>query len=98
MARKMFDADHEWIVRIHTEFHRFAQARRHAVSGTRSIEVPTPQMLADLLEVAFWASLRTDEGRPTRVRISAVQTGALDRVLAFKDPVPYTEEEVAKLA
>jgi hypothetical protein len=94
----MFAADSDWIARIHGQLQHYAEVQRRLPLGVGSFEGPTRQMLAELLEVAFWASLRTDEGRPTRVRIGLVPVGSVDEVLAFKRPVRYTEDEVAKLA
>jgi hypothetical protein len=94
----MFDADNEWIARIHAQFQHFADVQRRMPRPGKSPEIPTREMLAEMLEVAFWASLTTNEGRPTRVRIAMVRQGLVDNVLAFRHPVPYTEEEVAELA
>ncbi len=98
MPHRMFEADNEWVRRIHAEFLRYADVDRRVSVEAADPGVPTRRVLADLLEVAFWASLITNEGRPTRARVAAVRTAVLDQVLAFKQPVPFTEEEVAKLA
>jgi hypothetical protein len=94
----MFDAESEWVVRIRAEFQQYDGTQRRMAAETVSPELPSHQMLADLLDVAFWASLTTNEGRPTRVRIAMVPTGSVDTVLAFKYPIAYTEEEVTRLA
>jgi hypothetical protein len=98
MPLRLFDADHDWIVRIHTQFQQFAELQQRVPFRIASGEVPTREMLAEVLDVAFWASLTTNEGRPTRVRLAMMPSGSLDTVLAFKHPIPYIEEEVAKLA
>jgi hypothetical protein len=94
----MFDADGEWIVRIHSQVQHFAQLQRRIAVRTHSLNVPTRQMLAEMLEVAFWASLTSNEGRPTRVRMVMLRAGFSDDVLAFKHSMPYTEDEIAQLA
>jgi hypothetical protein len=98
MALRVFGPDHEWIARIHAEIQVYAKVQRRMPLRAEPLEVPTRRMLAELLEVAFWASLTTNEGRPTRVRMAMARTGSLDSVLAFRDPVPYREEEIARLA
>jgi hypothetical protein len=94
----MFDADNEWIVRIQQQLRQYADVRQRLPLHAEPFTVPTRPMLAELLEVAFWASLRSNEGRPTRVRIALLPAGSVGDVLAFKQPVRYTEDEVAKLA
>jgi Probable sensor domain DACNV len=98
MPLRMFDAENEGIARIHAQLQHHAEVQRRLPLRVGSSDVPTRQMLADLLDVAFWASLTTNEGRPTRVRIALLPAGSVGEVLAFKHPVPYTEDEVAKLA
>ena len=95
MALRIFDADNEWIVRALLQFRRYTQ---EGLFGLDASAMPTHERLAEILDVAFWASLITDEGRLTRARIALVPDGLLDTVLAFRRPVPYTEEEVAKVA
>ena len=98
MTHRMFDADGEWIVRIHSQVQHFARLQRRMAVQIDSLGVPTRQMLAEMLEVAFWASLTSNEGRPTRVRIVMLRAGFPDDVLAFKHSMPYTEDEIAQLA
>jgi hypothetical protein len=98
MALRLFSADNDWIVRIRAQFQRHAEVRQRVKVGGPLPEVPTCEMLADVLDVAFWASLTTNEGRPTRVRLVMLSSSAPESVLAFKHPIPFTEEEVARLA
>ena len=98
MTHRMFDADGEWIVRIHSQVQHFAQLQRRIAVRIDSLGVPTRQMLVEMLEVAFWASLTSNEGRPTRVRIVMLRAAFPDDVLAFKHSMPYTEDEIAQLA
>ena len=95
MALRIFDADNEWIARALLQFKRYTQ---EGLLGVDAPPVPSHERLAEILDVAFWASLITDEGRPTRARIALVPDGELDTVLPFRRPIPFTEEEVAKVA
>jgi hypothetical protein len=94
----MFDAENEWVVRIHAQLRDHADFQRQMPYRGEALEVPTPQTLADVLEVAFWASLTSNEGRPTRVRLAILRAGTLEKVLEFAHPAAYSDEEVAKLA
>jgi Probable sensor domain DACNV len=76
MALRMFDANHEWIARIHTQLQRYAVVQQHLPARSESYEVPTRWMLSQLMEVACWASLTANEGRPTRVRIALLASGS----------------------
>jgi hypothetical protein len=98
MALRLFSADNDWIVRIRAQFQHQAEVRQRVKVGVPLPEVPTCEMLADVLDVAFWASLTTNEGRPTRVRLVMLPSTSLETVLAFKHPIPFSEDEVAKLA
>ncbi len=98
MALRLFSADNDWIVRICAQFQHHAEVRQRVKVGTPVPEVPSCQMLADVLDVAFWASLTTNEGRPTRVRLVMLPTASQEAVLEFKHPIAFSEDEVAKLA
>jgi hypothetical protein len=55
--------------------------------------------LAELVEAAFWAGLRFNEGRTTRVRIAvATPEKSYGAVVKLKAPVPYAESQIAALA
>lgn len=71
-----------------------------------TIRLPTPmtswtprlEELRELIEVAFWASLRSNEERPTRVRIALAPRSLVSDAFALASPVDYDEAQVAKLA
>lgn len=54
--------------------------------------------LAALLEGAFWASLRHDEGRQTRFHINISGATSRSDSLTFAEPVSYTPTNIARLA
>lgn len=60
--------------------------------------IPRLEELRELVEVAFWASLRSNEERPTRVRIALMPRHVVPDAFAFASPVNYDEAQVAKLA
>ncbi len=59
---------------------------------------PRLQELRGLIEVAFWSSLRSNEERPTRVRITLVPRDLVPDAFALASAVDYDEAQVAKLA
>ena len=98
MTLRMFDADNEWIGRIHAHFQQRAVVQYRLIAAVGATQVPTRRVLAEMLDVAFWASLITNEGRPTRVRIAVVPVDSAGHVLRFKHSLPFTKDEVARLA
>jgi len=59
---------------------------------------PRFEDLRSLIEVAFWASLRSNEERPTRVRIALTRRDLVPSAFALATAVDYDEAQVAKLA
>jgi hypothetical protein len=98
MALRLFHASDESIELIYAQCHQFVTVERVLPLQSETADFPTRQMLAEMLEVAFWASLTTNEGRPTRVRMAMLRHGTRAGVQAFKRPIPYTEEAVGQLA
>lgn len=58
----------------------------------------TREQISQLLESAFWASLRVDEGRPTRTCVAISPATSFPDALAFHTPLVYGEGPIAKLA
>ena len=84
-----------------------AIGRIHAqLEHLATIPLPTPmsswtprlEELRELIGVAFWASLRSNEERPTRVRIALTPRHLVPNAFALASPVDYDEAQVAKLA
>jgi hypothetical protein len=59
---------------------------------------PRKEDLREFVEVAFWASLRSNEERPTRVRIALTPDRVVPVAFALASPVDYHEAQIAKLA
>jgi len=58
----------------------------------------TRQQISILIEIAFWATLRTNEGRSTRVRLAVAGPDNLPSVTEFASPLPYEQSAIVKLA
>jgi hypothetical protein len=72
-------------------------ANLHATNKVIPIEPLSREQIAQLFESAFWASLMTNEGRPTKVRFGVVVgTGTASLVLAT--PLPLDEKSIVALA
>jgi hypothetical protein len=78
--------------------------------GWPRVELPPKAVLDELLDVCFQASMLTEEGRPTVFRIAYLdsrspvtprrESSSLAPVTryAFKDPIPFSETELRRLA
>ena len=95
---RLFAADHPAIVRIHEQLERLVALEKRTPSPSPSLETMTPDQLAGFIEVAFWASLRTNEGRPTHFSATLVTRHRHPAAIAFADPIPFEEEQIAKVA
>lgn len=64
-----------------------------------AVQPLTVDQFRAIIETAFWATLKIDEGRSTRVRIAVVPRGlTMSARYALQHPRPFTEQEIAKLA
>jgi hypothetical protein len=95
---RFFAADHPSIVRIHEQFEHLVALEKRTPTLGRSLETITSDQLAGFIEVAFWASLRTNEGRPTHFSATLVRRHRHHAAVAFADAIPFEEEQIARLA
>lgn len=91
---QLFSPEDDSIVQIHDQL-------AHLVKTVPNSIAP-PQLsrarLAELIETAFWASLRSSEGRTTRFCVTvAAPESSLDAV-KFVTPVCYDEPQIVKLS
>ena len=64
----------------------------------RLLEAITTGQLAGFIEAAFWASLRTNEGRPTQFSATLVSRHGHPDAIAFAGAIPFQEEHIAEVA
>ena len=95
---RFFAADHPSIVRIHEQLERLVALETGPPTPSRSLEAITADQLAGFIEVAFWASLRTNEGRPTIFSATLVSRNRHPAAIAFAEAIPFEEEHIAKVA
>jgi hypothetical protein len=93
---RLFADDDEAIVRIHEQLAYLAaiDQRFHA----HTAQTLTREQIATLIERAFWASIQTNEGRPTTLCVAVVPRDHAPDALRFAEPVPYDEAQLVKLA
>jgi sensor domain DACNV-containing protein len=95
---RFFSADHPSIVRIHEQLEHLVALEQPTPGPGRSLETITPDQLAMFIEVAFWASLRTNEGRPTQFSATLIRKHDHPTAIAFAEAIPFEEEQIAKVA
>ena len=98
MSYRFFAADDPSIVRIHEQLQHLVALEERTAAPGRSLETVTQDQLAGFIEVAFWASLRTNEGRPTQFSAILARRDRHSVAMAFADAIPFEEEHIARLA
>jgi hypothetical protein len=58
----------------------------------------TPEHISKFVETAFWASLRFNEGRATRINLIAASREYFTDSIELKSAVPYDESQIVRLA
>lgn len=89
----MFAPDEPLITRIVDRLDHFASIRT-----LRKTQRLAPQQASLGLDVAFWASLGTNEGRPTHARLLFAEPELLPAPLRFDVPIPYEPTRVTRLS
>jgi len=90
-----FRPDNEAVARIHEQV---AQLVKIKGDHTSAASLLSPEQIAALVETAFLASLRFNEGRLTRVCVAVATAEELPGAFAFAKTVAYDESQIEKLA
>jgi sensor domain DACNV-containing protein len=72
--------------------------RARAAGEDHLASLPRPDMIADLIGTAFWASLRREEGHPPKISIAFAAPGETGHPLIFADRLPFEPGVLTKLA
>src|SRR5579884_1169584 len=91
---QLFSPEDESIVQIHDELARLVEAAPNASAPAQLSRL----RLAELIETAFWASLRSNEGRTTRFCVTVAAPGNTLDAVKFVTPVLYDEEQIVRLS
>jgi len=89
----MFAPSGPLVVRATLQLERFASAQTLRKSQTLS-----PEQVSRALHVAFWASLGSNEGRPTRARLLFAEPSMLKSPLRFDAPIAFETARITRLA
>jgi len=95
---RLLGPEDEFVGRIHDRLARLLQLKIQMPPHIVSAKLPTREELSTLIERAFWASLKSNEGRQTRVCVMVAPPENFRDAVAFAKPVPYDESQIARLA
>jgi hypothetical protein len=94
--QRLFKPEDDAVRAIHDQLARSKQMNGPMSSPLRSVELVTREQVSVLIETAFWASLRCNEGRRTRVCVTVAAPQDVSVPLAT--PVAYDESQIVNLA
>ena len=60
--------------------------------------VPEAGLVAEVVDAAFWASLRKEEGRPPRISLALVPRALGGRSMTFERPIPLEPDALVRLS
>jgi hypothetical protein len=67
-------------------------------SAASAIPCPDPATVASIVDAAFWASLRQEEGRSPRISLAFVVPEEAGHAITFAQPIPLAPESLTRLA
>lgn len=70
---------------------------RHSAEVS-SLSIPDAATVASIVDAAFWASLRQEEGRSPRISLAFVAPAQAGHVITFAQPIPLAPESLTRLA
>jgi hypothetical protein len=65
---------------------------------TNLAPAPSLKMISSVIDVAFWASLRREEGRSPKISLAYLPPAAAGQPLVFEEPILLTPYILTKLA
>jgi hypothetical protein len=90
---QLFPPESSAIGQIHDQLAHFAD-----IKMGMPVEAPTRDQISTLVETAFWASLKVNEGRHTRVCVAVAVPENARKAVALATPVEYDEAQITKLS
>lgn len=91
---RLLSPEDDSIVHIHDQLAHLT----NSLPVFSSQQTLTREQIATLIETTFWASLRLNEGRPTRFCVVIAAPGKVRDAIAFTTAVAYDEAQIVKLA
>lgn len=95
---RLFPPEDPVIGSIHDQLVHLREIIKALPSPLGAVVTLTREQLSLLIDSAFWASLRFNEGRVTSFSVSVVAPENSQGAVQFATPVPYNESQIAKLA
>ncbi len=96
--KRLFSPEDEPVGRIHDQLVHLAKIKQEMPAPLGSVQLLSRNQISLLVESAFWASLRSTEGRTTRVCIVVAAPECIPDAVGFATSVTYDESQIAKLA
>lgn len=95
---RLFSPEDDSVGRIHDQLAHLLKIKSGMPHAGDTVQLLTREEISVLIETAFWASLRSNEGRTTRVCVTVSAPKNFHDATAFAEPVAYEESQIAKLA
>jgi hypothetical protein len=81
----------------------YAHLAHHLEEGRRAGEsplarLPDEEVIGDAISMAFWASLRREEGHLPRISMAFVESEEVEHPLVFRQPLEFTPLALTKLS
>jgi hypothetical protein len=95
---RLFRPEDDSVGRIHDQLAHLAKLKSEMPAAVGSVPPLTREQISALVDTAFWASLRSNEGRTTRVCVTVAAPEDFRDAVAFATPVAYDASQIAKLA
>lgn len=97
MTQPAFPAAHAAAAQIRAHFERHIPTKPRR-NGKRVAVAPDPAAIEAIIEAAFWASLRREEGYVPRISLAFVEADAVKWPLKFEQPLTLAAQPLARLA
>lgn len=94
---RLFRPEDDLVGSIHDQLAHLAKIKNELPPALGRVEPLTQEQISVLVETAFWTSLRSNEGRTTRVSLAVAAPENFRDSIAFGEPVAE-ESQIVKLA
>lgn len=97
MTKPAYPAARTAAARIHAHFAQYLRMPK-VQQGTKRAELPDTAAIEAIIDAAFWASLRREEGYRPRISLAYVAAQALKSPLTFQRRLPLAAQPLTRLA
>ena len=96
IRRATYTAARETAERVRPHFVRHAADSR--AGDSHPAILPGVEVMESIIDAAFWASLRKQEGHPPQISLAFVPVEHAGSALQFEQPIPLTPDALTRLA